>query len=106
MKILEPFIADADPFVFGGHRSLPITNVQREFARAIEASGVKPIRIHDLRHSHASLLIAHGVPVLAVSKRLGHSSVNITLSTYAHLLQKTEDEMLDTIDTLRQKEKV
>lgn len=106
MELLDPFIADAHPFVFGGHRSLPITNVQREFTAAIKASGVKPIRIHDLRHSHASLLIASGVPVLAVSKRLGHSSVNITLNTYAHLLQKTEDEMIETIDTLRQKEKV
>ena len=106
MEILEPFIADAKPFLFGGIRSLPITSVQKQFAAAIRASGVKPIRIHDLRHSHASLLIASGVPVLAVSKRLGHSSVNITLNTYAHLLQRTEDEMIDAIDTLRQKEKV
>lgn len=40
------------------------------------------------------------------AKRLGHSSVNITLSTYAHMLQRTEDEMIATIDALRQKERV
>mgnify|MGYP002513725555 CR=1 FL=1 len=42
----------------------------------------------------------------AVSKRLGHSSVNVTLSVYAHMLQRTEDEMIATIDALRQKERV
>lgn len=106
IEMLQPFIDDAKPFLFGGIRSLPITSVQKQFAAAIKASGVKQIRIHDLRHSHASWLIASGVPVLAVSRRLGHSSVNITLQVYAHLLQKTEDEMLDTINEIREKEKV
>lgn len=106
MEMLQPFIDDGSPFIFGGQRSLPITNVQREFTKAIKDSGVKPVRVHDLRHSHASWLIASGVPVLAVSRRLGHSSVNITLQVYAHLLQKTEDEMLETINEIREKEKV
>lgn len=99
MKVLQPLINDAHPFVFGGERSLPITNVQREFAKAIKASGVQPLRVHDLRHSHASYLIACGVPILAVSKRLGHSSVTTTLNTYAHLLTETEDELIATIET-------
>ena len=106
MDLLQPLIDAGNPFVFGGIRSLPISNVQREFARAIEESGVKKIRIHDLRHSHASVLIAAGVPVLAVSKRLGHSSVTVTLNTYSHLLSQTETEMVATIDELRAKEKV
>lgn len=103
---LKPYIDDGAPFVFGGVRSLPISNVQREFARAIEESGVKKIRIHDLRHSHASLLIANGVPIVAVSRRLGHANINITLATYTHLLQKSEDEMMSAIDELRETEKV
>ena len=105
-ETLKPLIEKGSPFVFGGQRSLPITCVQREFERAIKESGVKRIRIHDLRHSHASVLIASGVPIIAVSKRLGHSSVNVTLSVYAHMLQRTEDEMIATIDALRQKERV
>lgn len=105
-ETLKPLIEKGSPFVFGGQRSLPITCVQREFERAIKESGVKKIRIHDLRHSHASVLIASGVPIIAVSKRLGHSSVNVTLSVYAHMLQRTEDEMIATIDALRQKERV
>ena len=106
MDLLQPLIDAGNPFVFGSTRSLPITNVQREFARAIKESGVKKIRIHDLRHSHASLLIAAGVPVIAVSRRLGHSSISLTLNVYSHLLSQTEDEMVSTINELREKEKV
>ena len=105
-KYLKPYIDSACPFVFGGERSLPITNIQRELEAGIQKSGVKRIRLHDFRHSHASLLIAAGVPIIAVSKRLGHSSITITLETYAHLLERTEEEMVTTIDDLRTNEKV
>ena len=105
-EYLKPYIDDACPFVFGGIRSLPVSNIQRELKLAIEKSGVKPIRLHDFRHSHASVLIAAGVPIIAVSKRLGHSSIKTTLDSYAHLLERTEEEMVSTINELREKEKV
>ena len=105
-EYLKPYIEDASPFVFGGNRSLPISNIQREFTRAIKVSGVKPIRIHDLRHSHASYLLSNNVPPVAVRDRLGHASLNQTLSTYAHLMKKPHDTMIDTIDSLREKERV
>lgn len=68
-------------------------------------AGVKRIRVHDLRHSHASLLIEMGQPILLVSERLGHETVDTTWNTYAHLyphkgvelageLQKLEDAFL------------
>ena len=44
------------------------------------------IRFHDLRHTHASLLVAHGVPIKAVTERLGHSHSAFTMHTYQHLL--------------------
>ncbi len=53
--------------------------LEHEMQRGIKKSGVKRIRIHDLRHSHASHLIHMGVPILEVSRRLGHQSPNITL---------------------------
>ena len=62
---------------------------------------MKPICIHDLRHSHATWLINSGVNIVAVSKRLGHASINQTLKTYTHLLQKTNDEMMDTIESFK-----
>lgn len=103
LEIMQPYIDAADPFVFGTTRSLPISNIQRHFNSAIKESGVKKIRIHDLRHSHATFLINANVNIVAVSKRLGHSSINITLKTYAHLLEKTNDEMMDIIEKERKK---
>ncbi|MBQ6592530.1 MAG: site-specific integrase [Solobacterium sp.] len=103
MQQLQPFLDQCDedhPFLFGGDRSLPITNVQRNFNKAIKKAGVKKIRIHDLRHSHASLLINNGVNIVAVSKRLGHSDIQQTLATYTHLLQKTDAAMMEIISGL------
>lgn len=102
MEAIKPFIQYADPFIFGGERSLPITEVERQFKKAIRISGVKQIRIHDLRHSHATWLINQGVNIVAVSKRLGHASINQTLKTYTHLLKKTNDEMMNLIETYKE----
>ena len=52
----------------------------------IKKSGVKEITIHEIRHSHASLLISRGVSIVAVSRRLGHSSIKQTLDTYSHIM--------------------
>lgn len=100
---LKPNIDDCNssrPFVFGGETSLSISQIQRYFTKGIEASGVTPIRIHDLRHSHATMLINNGVNIVAVSKRLGHASINQTLKTYTHLLQHTEDELIEKLNVL------
>ena len=59
---------------------------QREYAQIIKASGVKAIKFHGLRHTSATLLLAAGVPVHVVSKRLGHRNVATTLQIYAHAL--------------------
>jgi len=55
---------------------------------------VKPIRIHDLRHSHATWLINNGVNIVAVSKRLGHADIEQTLKTYIHLLESSDQGMM------------
>lgn len=56
------------------------------FGRAVKRAGVPHIRLHDVRHTHASLLLAAGVNPKVVSERLGHSSVAFTLDTYAHVM--------------------
>jgi integrase len=56
------------------------------FRRAVKRAGVNPIRLQDVRHTHASLLLAAGVNPKVVSERLGHSSVAFTLDTYAHIM--------------------
>jgi hypothetical protein len=61
--------------------------VTRHFAKLVYRAGLPPIRLHDLRHGEASLMLAAGVDMAVVSKRLGHSTITITTDTYAHLLE-------------------
>ena len=103
LEMLTPFIEQADPFVFGGVHPLCLRQIGVEFERGIKKSGVKPIRLHDLRHSHASLLLNNGTNVVAVSKRLGHSSPRTTWDTYCHLMQDTEDLMMETIEKIKKR---
>lgn len=70
---------------------------EHEMKRGINASGVKPIRIHDLRHSHASLLIELGFSPVAVADRLGHEKVETTLNTYSHLFPHKRDEVAEKL---------
>lgn len=58
-----------------------------------KAAGIEGTRFHDLRHFFASSALARGVSVMAVSEQLGHSSINITLARYTHVLERSRDEM-------------
>ncbi len=68
-----------------------ITFGETAFPRIIKAAGVKRIKFHGLRHSCASLLLAAGVPVNNVSKRLGHSKPSITIDVYGHVLAGSQE---------------
>lgn len=85
------------PFLFGGDVPFSDRTVERFFKAWTEEAGLRPIRLHDLRHSHASYLISSGCSVVAVSKRLGHSSVKQTLDTYSHALASDEEEIQKTL---------
>lgn len=61
----------------------------------------KNLRIHDLRHSHASFLINNGVDILLISKRLGHSNIAMTLNVYSHLYPSKENEAIELINKLK-----
>lgn len=63
-------------------------------------TGVKKIRIHDLRHSHASLLIDMGFSPLLIRERLGHEDIQTTLNTYSHLYPNKQDVMIAKLETL------
>lgn len=67
---------------------------------AAKQTGVKRIRIHDLRHSHISLLIDMGFTALAIAERVGHESIDITYR-YAHLFPTRQVEMADKLDLLK-----
>src|SRR5919112_639912 len=61
-------------------------SLTHEFARFIAKSNLPRVRLHDLRHSHATHLLASGVHPKVVQERLGHSSISLTLDTYSHVL--------------------
>lgn len=67
--------------------------IYREIKQIADKAGLEKIRVHDLRHSHASLLIEMGFNILSISKRLGHSSVKITWDTYGHLYPDKDQQI-------------
>jgi len=74
--------------------------VTKRFGEIIRDAGLRPIRLHDLRHGRASLLLAAGVPLAVVSKVLGHSSITITSDTYSHLLEGVGRDAAEAADAL------
>ena len=84
--------AEADTLAFGHPDGTPMSPdyISRKWRRAVKALKLPPVMFHGLRHSHASALIASGLDVLTVSRRLGHGSPTITLTTYAHPFEKTD----------------
>ena len=83
-------------------RLFPITKnyLHREMTRGADKAGVKRIRIHDLRHSHISLLIEMGYSAVAIADRVGHESINITYN-YAHLFPSTQTDMANKLNQFR-----
>ncbi|MHC1734167.1 MAG: tyrosine-type recombinase/integrase [Erysipelotrichaceae bacterium] len=94
LEVLKPLLETSTLYLFGDLEPVSLSNLQRSFKKALTASGLKRATIHDLRHSHASYLIGNGANVVAVSKRLGHSDVNMTLKVYTHILKESEDKLL------------
>ena len=82
-------------------RIFPVSKsyLHHEMDRGSKAAGVKRIRIHDIRHSHVSLLIEMGFTALAIADRLGHESIEVTYR-YAHLFPTKQTEMANKLDLL------
>lgn len=92
-KIYRPHVNDRI-FPFTKHR------LGYEITQNCKKSGVKKIRIHDLRHSHASLLIELGFSPLLIAERLGHENVETTLNTYAHLYPNKQNELANKLQNI------
>ncbi len=74
--------------------------LNREIQRGCRLAGVKKIRVHDLRHSHASMLIELGFAPLLIAERLGHENVQTTLETYSHLYPNKHKEVADRLQDI------
>lgn len=87
-------------YIFGGIFPLPETSVTKKKNEMCASAGLRQIRIHDFRHSCASLLINNGANVTLVSHWLGHSDIKMTLNTYSHLWGDKLEEVTIAIDNL------
>jgi hypothetical protein len=77
----------------------PDNLVKRYFLPAIEHAGLRRIRFHDLRHTFGSLLIQGGASVTYVKEQMGHSSIQVTVDTYGHLIPGANVNWVDRLDT-------
>ena len=87
-----------DWFMFGRHNPIPERTFWNKRDEWIAKAGVVRITNHQFRHSHASNLIADGMNIVAVSKRLGHSEITTTLERYTHLMDKSADEVVQDLE--------
>jgi integrase len=74
--------------------------VTMEFRRLVRRAPVPVIRFHDLRHTHATLLLGEGIPVTVVSGRLGHARTSMTLDVYGHVLPAMDTQAADRFDAV------
>lgn len=82
----------------GGH--LDPMDVTREFRALVRRAPVPTIRLHDLRHTHATLLLDAGVPIKTVSERLGHSTIVMTMDVYAHVLPAMDRDAAERLEAV------
>ncbi len=72
--------------------------VRRDLRRVLERAGLPHIRLHDLRHTHATLLLELGTPPKVVSERLGHSSVTFTMQVYSHVMPGMQEQAVARLE--------
>ena len=88
-------------FIFGGITPFKDTNISNKNIQYSKLANLRTIRIHDFRHSCASLLINQNMPITLVSKYLGHSKVSVTLDTYSHMYKSDLNTLTDYINKLK-----
>ncbi|WP_239109107.1 tyrosine-type recombinase/integrase [Microbispora siamensis] len=73
-------------------------NLYRHFRAVCEAAGIRRVRLHDLRHTCATILLAQGVDTRTIMEILGHSTIVLTMNTYAHVLPEHQATALDKLE--------
>jgi integrase len=96
-EALAPLVAakDREDVVFTAPRGGKVRtrNFRRTWLKVCARAGLEGLRIHDLRHTHAAMLIAANVPLTAIQRRLGHSSIAVTSDLYGHLLPVVDENI-------------
>ena len=86
--------------ICGGLKALRDTSIQKRNDKYAKSAGVKTIRIHDFRHSHASLLANEGINIQEIARRLGHAKISMTWDTYSHLYPREEERAIQILNKI------
>ena len=100
---LKEFTSNLDDLQIFQNSPITITkdSIEKQYKKILQRDNtLKKIRIHDFRHSHASLLINQGEDYLVVKERLGHASITTTIDTYSHLYPSKQQKIADKLDDL------
>jgi len=97
-ETLEHFTEDYR--ICGGERCLRDSTIHNRNIHYAKLSGLSPIRIHDYRHSHVSVLANEGINIQEIARRLGHSKIEETWNTYSHLYPREEEKAVDILNKI------
>lgn len=89
--------------ICGGERPLRDTSIENHNKKFAATAGLPHIRIHDFRHSHASVLVNNGINIQEVARRLGHSDIEMTWNTYSHLYPREEERAVEVLNQIVKK---
>lgn len=87
--------------ICGGETCLRDSTIEKRNKLYAETAGLKKIRIHDFRHSHASLLANNGINIQEIARRLGHSNIEETWNTYSHLYPHEEEKAVKILNKIK-----
>ena len=87
-----------DNRILGDEKCVRDTSIQNRNNLYSTLAGIKRIRIHDFRHSHASLLANMGINIQEIARRLGHAKIEITWNTYSHLYPREEEKAITVLN--------
>lgn len=88
-------------YICGADHALRDTSIEKRNIEFSKAAGLHHIRIHDFRHSHASVLCNNGINIQEIARRLGHSNVQMTWNTYSHMYPREEERALHVLDKIK-----
>lgn len=75
-------------------------SINSAWNKFLKRNNIRKIRIHDIRHTHATLLLAQGVDIKTISERLGHSNISITMNIYTDVLKELDKSAADKLDEI------
>ncbi len=97
----EKYSFNDDFYIFGGNKPLSPSTINRRKEQACKKANIRPITLHQFRHSHTTLLQRKGIVINEISRRLGHSKVSTTLDIYSHTDLTQEKRVFNTLNSLR-----